>query len=171
MAKSASSVLRYIGQAILFALFAAFVVYFSTSPTYRHLDDDQGLLRLSFRHPGQVATDCRKRTAEELAKLPPQLRAEMDCERERSPVKVRVELDGELLFDRVYEPAGLRRDGASSGYFRMPIPVGEHEVRVQVNDDVRVQGFNHEGERRVEVKPGQVVLIDFIADKGGVIIR
>lgn len=171
MAKSASSVLRYIGQAILFALFAAFVVYFSTSPTYRHLDDDQGLLRLSFRHPGQVATDCRKRTAEELAKLPPQLRAEMDCERERSPVQVRVELDGELLFDRVYEPAGLRRDGASSGYFRMPIPVGEHEVRVQVNDDVRVQGFNHEGERRVEVKPGQVVLIDFIADKGGVIIR
>ncbi len=171
MAKSASSVLRYIGQAILFALFAAFVVYFSTSPTYRHLDDDQGLLRLSFRHPGQVATDCRKRTAEELAALPPQLRSEMECERERSPVQVRIELDGELLFDRVYEPAGLRRDGASSAYFRMPIPVGEHDVRVQVNDDVRVQGFNHEGERRVDVAPGQVVLIDFIADKGGVIIR
>ena len=53
----------------------------------------------------------------------------------------------------------------------MPIPVGEHEVRVQVNDDVRVKGFNHEGERRVEVKPGQVVLIDFVADQGGVVIR
>lgn len=171
MAQSTSSAFRYIGQAILYALFAAFIVFFSTSPTYRHLDDDQGLLRLSFRHPGQIATDCRRRTPEELAELPPQLRTEMECERERSPVKVRVELDGELLFDRVYEPAGLRRDGASSGYFRMPIPVGEHEVRVQVNDDVRVEGFNHQGERRVDVKPGQVVLIDFIADQGGVIIR
>src|SRR5690606_19713003 len=166
-----SSAFRYIGQAILYALFAAFVVYFSTSPAYRHLDDDQGLLRLSFRHPGQIATDCRKRTPEELAKLPPQLRAEMECDRERSPVQVRVELDGQLLFDRVYEPAGLRRDGASSGYFRMPIPVGEHNIRVQVNDDVRVKGFNHKGERSVDVGPGQVVLIDFVADQGVVVIR
>ncbi|HLT27738.1 MAG TPA: hypothetical protein VK047_13730, partial [Zeimonas sp.] len=111
MSRSTSPVFRYVGQAILYALFGAFVIYFSSSPTYRHLDDDQGLLRLSFRHPGKVATDCRKRTPEELAKLPPQLRTEMECERERSPVKVRVELDGTVLFDRVYEPAGLRRDG------------------------------------------------------------
>lgn len=129
------------------------------------------MLRLSFRHPGKIATDCRARTPEELEKLPLHLRTEMDCERERSPVQVRVELDGDLLFDRVYEPAGLRRDGASAGYFRMPIPVGEHEIRVQVNDDVRVEGFNHEGERRVDVKPGQVVLIDFVEDQGGVVIR
>ncbi len=167
--QSTSSVFRWVGQAILYALFAAFVVYFSSSPTYRHLDPDDGLLRLSFRHPGQIATDCRKRTPEELAKLPPQLREEMDCQRQRSPVQVRVELDGKLLFDKVYQPAGLQRDGASSGYFRMPIPAGEHDIRVQFNDDIRVKGFNHEKERSVEVKPGQVVLIDFVENQGVVI--
>lgn len=171
MAQSASSVFRIVGQLILYALFGAFVVYFSSSPTYRHLDPDEGLLRLSFRHPGELIADCRKRTPEELAKLPPQLRAELDCQRERSTVQVRVELDGKMLFDRVYQPAGLRRDGAASGYFRMPIPVGEHDVRVQFNDDARVEGFNHEGERRIDVEPGQVVLIDFASDTGAVIIR
>src|SRR5690606_21602539 len=105
------------------------------SPAYRHLESDQGLLRLSFRHPGKIAADCRERSPEELAKMPPQLRAEMECPRERSPVQVRVELDGELLFDESYAPAGLRKDGAASGYFRMPIPAGEHRLQVKFNDD------------------------------------
>lgn len=170
MAQSASFLFRFVGQAILYALFAGFVLYFSSSPSYSHLDADQGLLRLSFRHPGKIATDCRQRTAEELAKLPPQLRTEMDCARERSPVRVRVDLDGEMLFDRVYQPAGLRRDGVSSAYYRMPIAVGEHDIKVQFNDDVRVQGFNHEREARIDVRPGQVVLID-IHEERGVIIR
>jgi hypothetical protein len=51
----------------------------------------------------------------------------------------------------------------------MPIPAGEHDVRVQFNDDVRVKGFNHEGERNIDVKPGQVVLIDFVENRGVVI--
>lgn len=163
--------LRYGGQAVLYALFAVFVGYFSTSPAYRHLEPDQALLRLSFRHAGQIAGECRTRSAEELAKLPPQLRAERDCPRERSPVYVQVELDGELLYDERFAPAGLRRDGAASAYRRLPIPAGEHHLRVKLNDDVKVDGFNHQGERRLTLVPGQVVLIDFIADKGGVIIR
>lgn len=169
MQQSTNPVVRYVGQAILYFLFGAFVVYFSTEPPYRHLDADDGLLRLSFRHPGKIVADCRKRTPEELEKLPPQLRTEMDCARERSPVKVRVDLDGRTLLDRVYEPAGLRHDGASSGYFRMPIPIGEHTLDVQFNDDVRVEGFNYERRHTVDVKPGQVVLIDFVEDKGVVI--
>ncbi len=167
----ANAVVRYGGQGILYLLFAGFIGYFSTAPAYQHLEPDEGLLRLSFRHPGQFATDCRARTPEELAKLPPQLRAQMDCPRERSPVHVRVELDGKMLYDETFQPAGLRRDGAASGYRRLPIPAGEHLLRVQLNDDARVRGFNHAGERQLRVAPGQVVLIDFIPDQGGVVIR
>ena len=163
--------LRYAGQAVAYAAFAVVIGYFSTSPAYRYLAPDQGLLRLSFKHPGKVKADCRKRTAEELAKLQPQFRTEMDCPRERSPVRVRVELDDRLLYDASFPPAGLSRDGASSGYRRLPIDAGTHKLRVQVNDDVRVQGFNHERSAQVDVRPGQVVLIDFVADQGGVIIR
>ena len=168
---TAGKVVRYGGQAVLYALFAGFVGYFSTAPEYRHMPQDQGLLRLSFKHPGQYVSDCRARSAEELAKLPPQLRAQLDCPRERSPVRIRVELDDAPLYDEVCAPAGLRRDGAASGYRRLPISAGEHRLKVQVNDDARVGGFTHEREARVQVKPGQVVLIDFIADRGGVLIR
>lgn len=164
-------ILRYGAQAILYALFAAFIGYFSTSPTYRHLEDDQALLRISFRHPGKIATECRARSAEELAKLPRHLRTEQECDRERSPVHVRVEIDGQLLHDEVVPPAGLRKDGASSTYRRMPIAAGEHHLKVMVNDDRRVEGFNYEGERKVVLSPGQVVLVDFMPDKGGVVIR
>ena len=167
----ANAALRYGGQGILYLLFAAFIGYFSTAPVYQHLAPDHALLRLSFRHPGQFITDCRARSAEELAKLPPQLRAQMDCPRERSPVHVRVELDGKVLYDESFAPAGLRRDGAASGYHRLAIPAGEHALRVQFNDDARVKGPTHAGDKRLTVVPGQVVLIDFIADQGGVVIR
>ena len=162
---------RYAGQAALYALFALFIGYFSTSPPYRHLAPDQGLLRLSFKHPGKVKADCRQRTPEELARIPANMRQEMDCPRERSPVRVRVEFDGKDLYDEVFPPAGLSRDGASSGYRRLPIAAGAHHLKVQFNDDVRVAGFNYEREQRVEIKAGQVLLIDFAPDKGGVVIR
>jgi len=162
---------RYIGQGVAYALFALVVGYFSTSPAYRYLEPDQGLLRLSFKHPGKVKADCKKRTPEELAKLQPQFRTEMDCPRERSPVRVRVELDDQPLYDEVFPPAGLSRDGASSGYRRLPIATGTYTLRVQVNDDVRVQGFNFERTAQVAIAPGQVVLIDFNPEQGGVIIR
>ncbi len=164
-------VARYAGQVLAWGAFAAFVGYFATSPAYRYLDADQGLLRLSFKHPGKIKADCRRRTPEELAKLQPQFRTELDCPRERSPVRVRVALDDEPLYDEVFPPAGLSRDGASSGYRRLPIAAGTHRLRVQFNDDVRVQGFTHERDAQVDVRPGQVVLIDFDPERGGVLIR
>jgi hypothetical protein len=82
----------------------AVVGYFSTSPAYRYLEPEQGLLRLSFKHPGKIAA-------------------------------------------------------------------GPHKLHVQFNDDVRVQGFNYERAAEVVVRPGQVVLIDFNPEQGGVVIR
>ena len=163
--------MRYAGQAVAYAAFAAFVGYFATFPRYQHLQPDEALLRLSFKHPGKPVGECRQRTPEELAKLPPQLRAQVDCPRERSPVHVRVEFDGQPLYDETFPPAGLRRDGAASGYRRLPIAAGKHDVKVAFNDDVRVQGFNYERQATVDVKPGQVILIDFAPERGGVIIR
>jgi hypothetical protein len=163
--------LRYAGQAALYALFAAAVGYFSTAPRYRHLQPNEALLRLSLNHSGRLVADCRRRTPEELAKLPANMRAPLDCPRERSPVVVRVELDGAELVDETFAPSGLSRDGASTGYRRVPIAAGRHRVRVRFNDDVRVSGFNYKSDRVVDAAPGQVVLIDLLPERGGVVIR
>lgn len=166
-----SRIARYAAQAVLYGLFALVIGYFTTSPRYRHLAPDEALLRLSFNHPGKPVGDCRRRTEEELAKMPPQLRQPLDCPRERSPVRVRVEMDGNEIVDATFPASGLSRDGAATGYRRIPIIAGEHRFKVQVNDDVRVTGFDYAGERAMRVAAGQVVLIDFVADKGGVVIR
>jgi hypothetical protein len=158
-------------QAIAYAAFAAFIGYFSTFPRYQHLQPDEALLRLSFKHPGKPAGDCRERTPEELAKLPPQLRNKTECPRERSPVRAVVELDGKPLYDEIFPAAGLKRDGAASGYRRLAIPAGRHTLKVAFNDDARAQGFTYEHAATVDLKPGQVVLIDLVAERGGVVIR
>jgi hypothetical protein len=163
--------LRYAGQAALYALFAAIVGYFSTSPRYQHLQPDQALLRLSFSHSGKLKADCRRRTPEELAKLPANMRAPLDCPRERSPVIVLVELDGAELYHETFAPSGLSGDGASTGYRRAPIAAGRHRVRARFNDDARVSGFNYERDRVIEAVAGQVVLIDLLPERGGVAIR
>ncbi len=168
---SGLKVFRFVGQGVLYLAFAAAIGVFSVWPPYQHLPPDQGLLRLSFKHPGKFVTDCRKRSAEELAKIPRQLRADLDCPRERSPVRVQVELDDKILYDESFAPAGLRKDGASSGYRRLQIPAGEHQIRVQVRDDVRSNEITYSGERKVNISAGQVVLIDILADQGGVVIR
>lgn len=164
-------VLRYAIQALLFAAFAAVVGYFSTSPQFRQLGADQALLRLSLLHPGQPKGECRKRSAEELAAMSPQMRNPLDCPRERSPVKVRVELDDQTVIDQSFPPAGLRRDGASAGYRRMPIRAGRHTLTVRLSDDARRDDFAYERTAVLDVQPGQIVLIDFDPGKGGIVIR
>jgi hypothetical protein len=159
------------GQAVLYVLFGAAIGYFSTHPRYRHLPEDQALLKLSFSHPGQLKAECRRRTPEELAKLPPNMRAPMECSRERSPVTVELALDGNVIARRVVPPAGLSKDGASTVYARFPLPAGEHRLSVKLNDSVREAGFNYTRDEQVRLVPGQIVVVDFNAEKGGIVIR
>lgn len=166
-----SDFIRYPAQLLLYALFALVIGYFSTSPPYRQLGDDQALLRLSLQHAGQLRFDCRQRSAEELAKMPPNMRTGADCPRERSPVQVRIELDGRPLIDASFPPAGLSRDGASAGYRRVPIQAGTHTLSVALNDDARREGFPHQKQASLDIKPGQIVLIDYRPELGGIVIR
>jgi len=62
-------------------------------------------VRLSFSHGAKPSAPCRERTDEELAKLPPNMRVRLECPRERSPVRVEIEMDGKLLYDNT-GPAG-----------------------------------------------------------------
>jgi hypothetical protein len=62
-----------------------FIGYFATLPKYRQIPDDVALIKLSISHLGD--RECRKRTPEELAKLPPNMRAPMECPRERSDIR------------------------------------------------------------------------------------
>ena len=163
--------ISWIGQALLYGLFALIIGYFSSSPPYRHLPADQALIKLSFSHEGKLVSACRQRTAEELAKLAPNMRAPMDCPRERSPVTVEIDLDGTPAYRHVATPSGLSKDGASTVYHRFPVHAGEHRLAIRLNDDARATGFNYRREEIVTLRPGKVLVIDFDREAGGITLQ
>ncbi|MBL8395411.1 MAG: hypothetical protein JNK99_11805 [Candidatus Accumulibacter sp.] len=158
-----------VGQVILYGAFAAFIGYFATSPKYRQIPDDVALIKLSISHLGE--RECRKRSPEELAKMPPNMRAPMDCPRERSDIRLEVDLDGQPVFHTVMHPTGLYKDGVSTVYKRFEVKAGDHRVTVRMNDNLVKPGFNFVKEEAIKLKPGQVMVIDFNPDKGGLFFK
>ncbi len=151
----------WLGQVLLYALFAAIIGVFSHWPTYRHLAADKALIKLSFSHTGKSVSDCAKQTPEQLAKLPPNMRAPVRCPRERSPIVVELDVDGAPALRHAAKPSGLSKDGASSVYHRLEVDAGTHRVAVRLQDDVRASGFAHVHEQTVTLKPAQILVIDF----------
>jgi hypothetical protein len=156
------------GQFLLYGLFALAIGVFSNWPGYRALPPGQALVKVSFIHHGQRVADCRPFTAEELAKLAPNMRTPMKCERERSPVTIEVDLDGTTVYRHVAVPSGLSRDGASAVYHRLQVPAGEHRIAVRMKDRAGPVPFDHTRETTLTLKPAQVLVIDFDAQKGGI---
>ncbi len=163
--------IAWTGQALLYGLFALIIGYFSSSPAYQHFPAGEALIKLSFSHEGKRLSPCHQRSAEELAKLPPNMRAPMDCPRERSPVAVEIDLDGTPVYRHTAQPSGLSKDGASTVYHRIAVPAGEHRLAVRLKDDVHAPGFNYRREQMVNLKPGKVLVIDFNQEAGGITLQ
>lgn len=161
----------WVGQLLLYGLFALAIGVFSQWPVYRHLPADAALIKLSLVHTGKRVGECRERTAEELARLPPNMRAPTICPRERSPVTVELDIDGEPAVRVVASPSGLSGDGASAMYRRLTVKAGERLVAVRLRDDARSDGFAYTLERRVTLSPAQVLVIDFDAEKGSITLQ
>ena len=162
---------RWIGQVVLYGAFAAFIGAFSQWPLYEHLAADHALIKVSFTHHGQRLEACRALTPEELAKLPPNMRAPMKCSRERAPVTIEVDLDGAIVHREVAPPAGLSSDGAASVYRRLPVPAGPHRLAVRMKDSARESGFDFERTANITLRPAQILVIDFNAERGGITLQ
>jgi hypothetical protein len=160
--------LRIAAQLVLYVPLMVLVGYFSTSPPYRVTAPDEALVRVSFSHAAQRLQACRQRTDEELAKLPPNMRLREDCPRERAQTHFQLEMDGQVIVDRVIAPSGLNRDGPATLYSRLPVTAGRHSLVARLNDSPAA-GFNHSAEATVELKPGGALVIDFQPSKGGFI--
>lgn len=162
--------LRVAAQLVLYVPLMALIGYFSTEPRFSAIGGDQALLRVSFIHAAQRRQECRQRSAEELAKLAPNMRASLDCPRERADVLVEVELDGALVLRREVRPAGFQRDGNAALYQRLSVPAGKHRIVARLRD--RAEGdFNYVKEQAVELHAGHVLIIDFNAAQGGFLFR
>ncbi len=158
--------LQILFQLVLYVPLMALIGYFSTAPRFTIVPEKSALVRLSFVHAAERLRECRERTPEELAKLAPNMRAALDCPRERAPLRVELEFDGEVVYRREVAPAGLRRDGAAAVYHRMTVPAGSHRIVARLRD--RASGeFNYVREATLDLAPGASLVIDFAAARGG----
>lgn len=162
--------LRIAAQLALYAPLMVLIGYFSTEPHFAAVAPGEALLRLSFIHATQPKKPCRKRTAEELARLAPNMRAELHCPRERADLLVEVELDGAVVLRRKAKPAGVHEDGNTAVYERLRLAAGRHRIVARLRD--RSEGdFNYVKDETVELGAGSVLIIDFNPARGGFVFR
>lgn len=153
-----------LGQIVAYTIFMALVGYFSTSPAYTHISPDQAVIKLSFAHYGQIVGECRERTDEELAKLPPNMRVRKECPRERSSIEIELDLNGEPVYRGELKPSGLSRDGMAYVYETFVVSAGPQILDLRMRDDAKTVGFDYVRTAEVMLEPGQLLVIDFSAE-------
>lgn len=162
---------QFVGQAIIYAGFAAFLGVFANSPPYARVPEGSALVKLSFAHGAKAKGGCRRLSREELAELAANMRKAEVCPRERLPVYIRLVIDGEVMVGENLPPSGLHSDGPSRIYERIVLPSGSHDIMVSLRDTTRETGFDYESQRTVNLRPGQSLAIDFHAGGEGFIFQ
>ncbi|MGE5142321.1 MAG: hypothetical protein ACM3OA_02675 [Acidobacteriota bacterium] len=90
----------------------------------------EGVVRLAWRARGEHVRECRHRSAEELAKLPPHMRQEEVCEGRVLPYRLVVLLDGTERINREVRGAGAREDRPLYVTEDLAVAPGPHRVSV-----------------------------------------
>ena len=180
--------LAWLGQLVAYAAFAAFVGYFAAAPAWQAADPGLAQIKLSFTHGGTRVEKCRRLSPEELARIPPNMRRSLQCSRERVPVVVELDLDGQLLYRAALPPSGVWRDGPSAAYQRFAVPPGRHRLTMRLRDDLPgrvnperagrheaaggwIGEWNYAQNADIELAPRDNRVIDFRADKGGFLVH
>jgi len=163
--------LRYLGQGVVYTVFAVTIWYFSLRPAYTHLEPGMAMIRLTFAHAAKHKGACRTLSSKELSKLAPNMRQPRVCPRERLPIYIEMDIDGEKSFHATLPPTGLSGDGSAKVYKRFPVLAGPHKVALRLKDSARTSGFDYEAHRDVNLTEGQNFAIDFKAPMGGFIFE
>jgi hypothetical protein len=166
-----SSLMRYAGQALFYAAFAAAIGGFAAWPAYHQVPENAAQIKLSFNHGGARLEDCHKLTSLELSKLPTNKRKPSNCSRQRQPILIQLLLDGTPLYEATLKPSGLSGDGQAQTYEKFIVPTGKHVILARLRDSKRTEGYDYEGRFEIELAPWQNLAIDFKAEQGGFLFR
>jgi coenzyme F420-reducing hydrogenase delta subunit len=158
--------LRYATQALVLLLVAGLLAALSAGPPIRLLGPGESVITLSFSHAAKRRQECRPLTNAERALKQPNMQRPTDCPRGRWPVYVELELDEQLVFSGLRQPAGLWKDGVSSVYWRIRAPAGVRQLQARLRDTGRPAGFDYAIMRTVELRPGQNLVVEFDPQQG-----
>ena len=155
------SVGRALGQFAAYGVFAVIVGVFSVWPEYRHLNDQQAIISLTFSHAAERMETCRRRSQDELNELPPNMRKPDECPRERHTSTIELRANGELLYSETLFPSGIWKDGKANVYNRTIVDAGDYSLFIGMNDSGGGEGFDYEHRESLHIMPGQNIVISF----------
>jgi len=154
-------------QLAAYAAFALVVGYLSASPDYRYASSSAAAIKLSLSHAADRVEPCVRLTPKEIAELAPNMRQAQRCERERLPLAVELEVDGQILISVVATPTGLWDDGPSSVYERRELTPGRHRITARLRDTARTGGWDYSHSEDVVLEAGRYFTVTFKAETGG----
>ena len=100
--------IRYLAQAALYALFFVPLAYFSRTPIYSNLEEGMAVLKVAVRHPGVIVGECTSAASTGHGMRPSAMTQSIEvCPRERSPLKLKLTLDGKVLYDATVPPSSM----------------------------------------------------------------
>lgn len=158
-------------QVVAYIAFAVVVGYLSFWPRYQYGASDMATVKLSLSHATERVVPCVQLTPQEIADLPPNMRRTQTCERQRLPLSVQLEVDGEITIDLQATAAGLWEDGPASVYQRFDLVPGAHTITARLRDTARAEGWDYTSTENVVLEAGRYLTITFKAENGGFRIR
>lgn len=96
---------------------------------------------------------------------PIHMRVAVRTNRERSPVFIRVEVDG-VAREHIYRPKGLRSDGSSVGELRLPLAPGAHRVTVSLATRPGADAPQQTWSGEITAREGRLAVLTFEAGVG-----
>ncbi len=148
------------GQAACWALFAATAGVFAHWPAYSPLPEGYGELKLSMAHLTERLEPCVQLSPEELAALPPNMRAPERCPRARAHALIELDADGRPLLSTAIRPAGLARGGRAYLQARWGLPAGDYALELRLRDTPRDDGFDKVQRFTLSLAAGESALIN-----------
>ena len=165
------NVARVALQVALYAGFAYVLGYLSFWPRYHYASPDMAVVKISLSHATDRVVPCVDLTPQQIAELAPNMRRSQLCERQRLPLILELDVDGELVLSIEALPSGMWEDGNSSVYERFALVPGEHRISTRIRDTARTSGWDYSYEEDVVLAAGRYVTITFKPEQGGFSIR
>lgn len=162
---------RMAGQIVVMTAVLAAVAALADWPRYHPIPAQSAIVKLSFTHGSNRQAECRRRTPEELAKLPPNMRNPLECPRRRGSVYVELDIDGETIYRALLPPAGISGDGPARVYQPFLVSAGAHTIAVRMRDTPRSEGYDYEKSGDVTLAADQNFVVDFRPEAQGFVFR
>jgi ferredoxin/coenzyme F420-reducing hydrogenase delta subunit len=167
----ASKTGRRLALGLMALIISVGIAWLSQSPSIQLLPPGNAIVSLGFSHAGQRVAECRVLSQDDLNKLPPNMRKPSECPRERFPVEVQVEFDGQSRYHRSMDPSGRWKDGESVFYQRIQVPAGTTTIRVLMADQGTPGDWKFVFEQVLTLADADHVLVEFDHQQNDFLIR